>query len=169
MGRKIALRTDYTAEQLRTLSNSCSNSHQTRRLLALAAIYDGMTRTDAARIGGMDIQTLRDWVIRFNEAGLDGLKNRAAPGRRRRLSEAQMAELSTLVARGPPHKEQGLTRWRCVDLKHEIEARFGVHYHERTISKLLHALGFSHISGRPQHPHQNEATMDAFKKTSPAP
>jgi transposase len=124
-----------------------------------------MSRADAARIGGMDRQTLRDWVHRFNEAGPEGLINRKGP-RRRRLNEAQMRELAELVETGPDPAADGIVRWRRIDLRRVIEERFGVVYNERTISKLLVAMGFSHMSARPRHPAQDARIIEAFKKTS---
>ena len=135
--------------------------------MALAAADDGMSRAEAARVGGMDRQTLRDWVHRFNGDGPEGLKHRSGAGRPRRLTEAQMGELSEIVETGPDPAVDGVVRWRRVDLKRVIEERFGVVYSERTISSLLATLSFSRISGHPQHPKQDVAVMEAFKKTSP--
>lgn len=167
MGNALPLRVDYDAADLRKLARRCRDDRQSCRLLAIASIYEGMSRADAARIGGMDRQTLRDWVLRFNEAGPQGLKDRwvAKP---RRLSGEQMKELAEIVETGPDPDMDGIVRWRRVDLQAIIEDRFGVVYHERTISKLLAALGFSHISARPRHPAQNAKVIEAFKKTSPA-
>ena len=120
--------------------------------MALAAVYDGMSRTDAAKVGGMDRQTLRDWAHRFNEAGPGELKNRSGAGRPRRLTDQQMHELSVIVETGPDPELDGVIRWRRVDLKQVIDERFGVSYSERAITDLLAALCFSHISARPQHP-----------------
>lgn len=167
MARAIVLRSDYDAAGLRKLSKSVRDPRQIRRLLAVAAVYDGMSRTDAARIGGMDRQTLRDWVHRFNDEGPDGLISRKGGSRIRRLNPAQMRELADIVETGPDLKADGLVRWRRIDLKQVIEQRFGVVYNERTISKLLVALGFSHISGRPLHPGQDPRVIDTYKKTSP--
>lgn len=115
----------------------------------------------------MDRQTLRDWVHQFNDAGPEGLTNRKGPNRRRRLDEVQMRELAELVETGPDLAANGVVRWRRLDLQRVIEDRFGVVYNERTISKLLVAMGFSHISARPQHPKQDAKVIEAFKKTSP--
>ena len=164
----IALRADYDSTQLRSLAKASRDPRQVRRLLALAAVYDGMSRTEAAKVGGMDRQTLRDWAHRFNDEGPEGLKNRAGAGRRRLLTDEQMQELSVIVETGPDPERDGVVRWRRVDLKRVIEERFGVSYSERTISDLLAALSFSHISGRPQHPKQDPRVIEAFKKTSPA-
>ena len=164
----IALRNDYDGGELRRLAKRCRDPRQVRRLLALAAAYDGMSRAEAAKVGGMDRQTLRDWAHRFNEGGPEGLANRAGAGRRRLLSDEQMSELSEIVETGPDPEVDGVVRWRRIDLKRVIEERFGVIYSERTISDLLAALSFSHISGRPQHPGQDSQVIEAFKKTFPA-
>ncbi len=168
MSVPIVLRTDYDSDQLRDLAKTCKDPRQVRRLLALAAVYDGMNRRAAARVGGMDRQTLRDWAHRFNEEGPAGLKNRAGAGRPRLLSDEQMAALSEIVETGPDLESDGVVRWRRIDLKRVIEERFGVVYSERSISDLLAALSFSRISGRPQHPKQEGRVIEAFKKTSPA-
>lgn len=168
MGSRIQLRDDYDAAALRALAKRSGDSRQIRRLLALAAVYDGMSRADAAKVGGMDRQTLRDWVHRFNEEGPEGLTDRARSGRPRQLSETQMQELAEIVETGPDLALDGVVRWRRVDLKRVIEERFSVTYSERAISDLLRALSFSHISGRPQHPRQDPEVLEGFKKTSPA-
>jgi transposase len=168
MSVPIVLRNDYDSDQLRVLAKTCKDPRQVRRLLALAAVYDGMNRRDAARVGGMDRQTLREWAHRFIEEGPAGLKNRAGAGRPRLLSDAQMAALSEIVETGPDLESDAVVRWRRIDLKRVIEERFGVVYSERSISDLLAALSFSHISSRPQHPKQEGRVIEAFKKTSPA-
>ena len=165
----IQLRDDYDAAGLRRLAKQSRNNRQIRRLLALAAVYDGMSRTDAAQVGGMDRQTLRDWAHRFNAEGPDGLTDRPRPGRECLLSDAQLAELAKIVETGPDPAVDGVVRWRRIDLKRVIEERFGVVYSERSISDLLARLAFSHISGRPQHPEQDEHVIAGFKKTSRAP
>ena len=164
----VQLRDDYDAAGLRDLAKRSRDPRQIRRLLALAAVYDGMSRADAAKVGGMDRQTLRDWAHRFNVAGLDGLTNRTGAGRPRRLTEVQMRELAEIVEAGPDPAVDGVVRWRRVDLRRAIEERFGVIYSERAISDLLRRLSFSYISGRPQHPRQDQRVLEGFKKTSPA-
>lgn len=164
---RIALREDYDAKGLRRLARQSRNNRQTRRLLALAAVYDGMSRTDAAAVGGMDRQTLRDWVHRFNAEGPDGLLDRPRSGMPRWLSAAQMRELAEIVETGPDPATDGVTRWRRADLQRVIEERFGVVYSERAVSDLLKALSFSYISGRPKHPGQDDRVIAAFKKTFP--
>jgi transposase len=162
----VCLRADYSPTELRRLAATTKNANQSRRLLSLAAVLDGMNRTEAARIGGMDRQTLRDWVHRFNADGPDGLLDGWSKGPESRLSAEQRAEIAELVETGPDRAIHGVVRWRRVDLQRVITERFGVAYHERTIGKLLKALGFSHISARPRHPAQDERTVEAFKKTS---
>ena len=127
-----------------------------------------MNRADAARIGGMDRQTLRDWVHRFNKAGPDGLRDAWASGPTPRLSAAQKAQLADIIEAGPDREVDGVVRWRRIDLKRVVAARFGVDYHERYVGTLLKKLGFSHVSARPRHPAQDERIVEAFKKTSRA-
>ena len=165
----VNLRTDYSAAELRRLATTTRNANQSRRLLPLAAVLNGMNRTEAARIGGMDRQTLRDWVHRFNDRGPDGLLDGWSKGPKPRLSTEQRAEIAELVETGPDRAVHGVVRWRRIDLQRVIRERFGVAYHERTVGKLLKALGFSHISARPRHPAQDERTIEAFKKTGPRP
>ena len=163
----VTLRTEYSAAELRRLATATLNANQSRRLLSLAAVLDGMNRTEAGRVGGMDRQTLRDWVHRFNEHGPEGLLDNWAKGPEPRLSTEQRAEIAHLVEVGPDRAVHGVVRWRRIDLQRVIVERFGVTYHERTIGKLLKTLGFSHVSARPHHPRQDQRTIEAFKKTSP--
>lgn len=169
MATAIALRGDLTAGDLRTLARQSRDARQCRRLLALAAVAEGRSRADAAEIGGMDRQTLRDWVLRFNAEGPEGLLDRKTDGPPPKLTIEQKAELTAIVEAGPDWQETGLVRWRRVDLKAVIEDRFGVVYHERSVSRLLHELGFSHLSARPRHPAQKAEVLEDFKKTSRAP
>jgi transposase len=167
MASAVRLRDDYSSVELRRLAARSKDANQSRRLLSLAAVLDGMSRSDAARVGGMDRQTLRDWVHRFNQAGPEGLLDNWHSGPPSRLSDAQKAELAHIIEAGPDRQTDGVVRWRRVDLKRVIKERFGVDYHERHVSSLLKTLGFSHLSARPRHPGQNAEVMAAFKKTSP--
>jgi transposase len=164
MPAAVRLRTDFSAGELRRLAAATKNANQSRRLLSLAAVLDGMNRTEAARIGGMDRQTLRDRVHRFNQRGPDGLKDTWSKGNPPRLSPEQQGELAHLVETGPDRAVHGVVRWRRIDLQHLIAKRFGVTYHERTVGKILHQLGFRHISARPRHPAQDERIVAEFKK-----
>ena len=165
MSSAVRLRTDFTAGELRRLAKKAKDANQSRRLLSLAAVVDGMSRAEAAMMGGMDRQTLRDWVYRFNAAGLDGLLDNWASGPVPRLSTAQKAELTRIVETGPDRGVDGVVRWRRIDLKHVIAERFGIDYCERYVGTLLRKLGFSHISARPRHPAQDAETLAAYKKT----
>ena len=163
----IKLRDDYDAAQTRRLAARAKNADQARRLLALAVIYEGRSRTEAAALAVMDRQTLRDWALRFNASGPDGLINRPPPGARRCLSAQQEQALAALVEAGPAAAGlKGVARWRCCDLQAMIAERFEVKVHERTVGKLLKRLGFSHITTRPQHYRQDVQAQVDFKKTS---
>ena len=168
MPAAIALREDFSSVDLRALARASRDTRQCRRLLALAAVAERRSRAEAAEIGGMDRQTLRDWVHRFNAEGPEGLLDRKTEGPQPKLTAEQKAELAVIVESGPDHKTDGLVRWRRVDLKAVIEDRFGVVYHERSVSRLLHELGFAHLSARARHPAQKAEVLEDFKKTSRA-
>jgi transposase len=122
---------------------------------------------DAARAIGMERQTLRDWVIRYNGDGIEGLHDRPRSGRPPRLVPAQMAELAELVEDGPELAAHGVVRWRCADLAVEIQTRFDIVLGERQIERILKQLDFTRLSVRPRHPKADEAAQQTFKKTSP--
>ncbi len=136
-------------------------------MLALALVQEGHSRTAAAHACGMDRQTLRDWVHRYNAHGLAGLTDRPRSGRPPRLGPEQMTELEAVVEQGPDPDQDGVVRWRRVDLAALIATRFQVSVHERTVGKLLHKLGFAKLSVRPQHPRSDPEAQEAFKKTLP--
>jgi transposase len=152
---------------LRAEAARTADAKQARRILAIAMILDGHSRLVAAQAGGMDRQTLRDWVHRYNADGLAGLADRPRPGRRPRLAEAQRSEVAKWVEHGPDLATDGVVRWRCVDLRDRIATEFNVHLHERSVGKLLKKLDFSSMSARPLHPQSNLEAQEAFKKTSP--
>ena len=165
MGHAVAVRTDYTADKVRRLAKRVKDAAQARRLLAIAAVLDGASRTAAARIGGMDRQTLRDWVIRFNEEGPDSLVNKSSPGAPGKLTEEHKAFLVRLVEEGPIPAVDGVVRWRACDLIMRLYEEFGISVSDDTVYRALKALGFSHVSARPKAYKQNEDAMEAFKKT----
>ena len=162
----VALKEDLSAAELRAAAAAAKDADQARRLLALAAVRDGMSRQAAARLGGMDRQTLRDWVHAFNAGGIVALINDTSPGRPSKLSAEHKAEIKALVETGPDFETDGIVRWRCVDLARIAKARFGITVSDDTIGRLLRELGFSHISVRPQHPKQKDGAIETFKKTS---
>ncbi len=160
-------RTDQTPADLRSAASRARDGASARRMLALALVLEGRSRTEAARNCGMDRQTLRDWVHRYNAEGLVGLFDRHRSGRRPRLTAAQEAEIAGLVEAGPDLETHGVVRWRCVDLQKIIRNRFEVELAERTVAKLLKKLQFTRLSPRPYHPKKDADAQEAFKKTSP--
>jgi transposase len=160
----VELKGTMSAAEFRAAAGASKDANQARRLLALAAIRDGMKRDDAARMGGMDRQTLPDWVHAFNEHGLDGLINAKSPGRRPKLSPEHKAAIRELVLEGPDPVTDGLVRWRRIDLANIVKQRFDVCVDEDTIGRVLRDLGFSHISARPQNPDQADDTVTSFQK-----
>ena len=137
-------------------------------MLALALVLEGHARAEAAQHAGMDRQTLRDWVHRYNAEGLAGLYDRSHPGPKSRLTPEQMAALESMVEQGPDPERDGIVRWRRVDLQALIKARFDVNFHERSVGKLLHRLGFARLSVRPKHPSSDLEAQAAFKKAFPS-
>ena len=153
MGAAIRItRRDLTPAELRKAAGQVRDGRVARRILAIALVLEGVDRRTAAESCGMDRQTLRDWVHRYNAEGLAGLANRSGGGRKPRLTPGQLAGLAAWVEAGPDPERDGVVRWRCIDLKRRIEAAFGVALHERTVGKLLNRLGYRRLSVRPQHP-----------------
>jgi transposase len=169
MGRAIAVRTDYTSEKLRRLAQRAKNAAQTCRLLAIAAVLDGTSREDAAKIGGMDRQTLRDWVIRYNDRGPDGLINIPSPGAPAKLDAEHKAFLALIVDEGPIPAIHGVVRWRACDLIMLLYEEFGLSVSDDTIYRALKDLNFSHVSARPKAFRQDAEAMDTFKKRMARP
>ena len=154
-------RTELDVGGLRRAAARSKDADAARRMLALALVLDGCNRTDAAEQCGMDCQTLRDWVHRYNEHGLPGLSDRLPPGSRPRLSPVQEAEVAHWVRQGPTLAEHGVVRWRRIDLSRQIKARFGVHLAERSVGDMLRRLGFRRLSARPRHPGHDAAAQEA--------
>jgi putative transposase len=161
-------RLELDAGDLRREAQRCRDAKAARRMLALALVLEGASREMAARHAGMDRQTLRDWVHRYNAEGLAGLRDRPHPGPTPRLTPEQQIELARIVEDGPDPETDGVVRWRRVDLQAVIAERFGVRLHERSVGKLLRRLGFAHLSVRPKHPKSQPEAQDAFKKLRPA-
>src|ERR1700674_3297609 len=144
-------RQDRSSAELRRDAKRCGDGRVACRILAIAHVLDGMSRTDAARSCGMDRQTLRDWVHRYNAEGIAGLSDARRSGRPPALSPAQMQELKELVLAGPDLANEGVVRWRCIDLRSVIEVRYEVVVHERTVGKLLRRMGLTRLQPRPYH------------------
>ncbi|MCH8184359.1 MAG: IS630 family transposase [Proteobacteria bacterium] len=168
MGSPVSLRDDFDAAALRLLARRTRDADQGRRLLALAAIYDGGSRGDAARIGSVGLQTVRDWVLRFNAAGPDCLVDGKAPGQTPKLNEAQREALVRIVESGPIPAVHGVVRWRLIDLAQWVWDEFGISIAKQTLSRELRAMGFRKLSARPRHHAQDEHAIEAFKKKFPA-
>jgi len=168
MGLAVEVRRrDLSVAQLRAAARHASDTKQARRILAIAMVLDGHGRLLAAQAGGMDRQTLRDWVHRYNADGLAGLVDHPRSGRPARLSRTQLAQVARWVTDGPNLAADGVVRWRCIDLRERIAAEFEVTLHERTVGKILKKLNFSSMSARPIHPKSDLEAQEAFKKTSP--
>ncbi len=167
MAGAIGLRDDYDAGALRAAAKRTKDGPQARRLLALAAIYDGATRTEAAKIGGVGLQVIRDWVLKFNAHGPDGLIDRKAPGQPPRLNDEHRAALASILESGPIPAIDGVARWRIVDLRQWIFEEFRVVVAQQTLSRVLRTMGYRKLLARPRHHAQAEGAIEEFKKVSP--
>jgi len=162
----IALRGDFDASGLRAAARRAKDAGQARRLLALAAVYDGATRTEASRIGGVTLQIIRDWVVKFNAHGPDGLIDRKAPGQPSRLNDTHRAALAKIIESGPIPAVHGVVRWRIVDLCQWLWDEFRVSVARQTLGREVRALGYRKLSARPRHHAQAAGAVDDFKKVS---
>lgn len=167
MAAPIPLRADFDASRLRRLARSATDPGQVRRLLALAAIHAGEPRSAAAAIGGVGLQTVRDWVLKFNADGPASLVTGKPPGNRPILDETHRAALRRIVEAGPDPAVHGVVRWRIVDLTQWVWDEFRLSISKQTMSRELRAMGFRKLSARPRHHAQDAAAASAFKKTSP--
>lgn len=167
MAAPIRLRDDFDASGLRELAKASRDPDQVRRLLSLAEIYDGCSRSDAARLGGVGLQSVRDWVLRFNAGGPGALIDSKTAGRKPKLNDALRRALVQAVEDGPLPALHGVVRWRLTDLKHWLREEFGIEISKQTLSRELRALGYRKLSARPRHYAQDGEAMAAFKKTSP--
>ena len=168
MAAPIDLRNDFDSVSLRRLAKRTRDATQSRRLLALAEVYDGGSRTDASRIGGVGLQIIRDWVLRFNARGPDGLVDGKSPGAPSKLNADHRRALAEVVEAGPVPAVDGVVRWRRKDLARWLLETFAISLDETTVGRELKALGFAKISARPRHYAQNELAVEAFKKNFPA-
>ena len=167
MSVPILLRRDFSASRLRSLAKKSKDGPQARRLLTLAAIYDGATRSEAAKIGGVGLQIIRDWVLRFNAQGPDGLLDRKPPGQPSKLNDGQRRAIAQIIESGPIPAVHGVVRWRLIDLAQWIFEEFRITIAKQTLSRELRAMGYRKLSARPRHYAQAEGAIENFKKTSP--
>lgn len=165
--RAIALRPDFSAAELRRLARCSKDAAPARWLLALAAIYDGGTRSEAARLGNVTLQIVRDWVVRFNAHGPDRLRDRKAPGPTPLLTDAHCQPLAAQIDRGPIPAVHGVVRWRLCDVGQWLWEEFLVSVSMQTLSQEVRALGYRKLSARPRHHAQAGGAIEAFKKTLP--
>jgi transposase len=161
----LTIRRDRTPAVLRKLAKAEAKTRVARRLLALANALSGMSRKEAAEAAGMDRQTLRDWVIRYNAHGLDGLYDCWGDGRPPRLKPEEQAELSRIVLAGPDPEADGISAFTREDLVRICETRFGKSFHPASMGRLLKRLDFSRQKARPSHPQKDPAQEEAFKKS----
>lgn len=167
MPRAIALRSDFTGRQLRGLARRSKDASQARRLLALAVISDGGTRSEAAQLGCVTLQIIRDWVLRFNAEGTPGLIDRRGKGRPPLLTAAHRVALAAMLERGPIPAIHGVVRWRLCDLGQWLWEEFRVSVSVQTLSRQMRAMDWRKLSARPKHHAQAEGAVETFKKTSP--
>ena len=167
MSVPIPLRLDFDAARVRGLAKKTKDGPQARRLLALAAIYDGATRTEAAEIGGVGLQIIRDWVMRFNARGSDGLLDGKSPGQPSKLNDVQRQAVARMIESGPIPAAHGVVRWRLIDLAQWIYEEFRISIAQQTLSRELRAMGYRKLSARPRHHAQAAGAIEDFKKASP--
>lgn len=164
----LPIRRDMTPSALCRVARAEKNPRVARRLLAIANALDGMSRALAARLAGMDRQALRDWVIRYNEGGVAGLRDRWGAGRPAAVAEGVLASVKATIlraaARGGDAREPA---YRLVDVAGLIEERSGVRYSITHTHRLMRAMNLSHQKTRPAHPQANARAQRAFKKTFP--
>src|ERR1700686_1210204 len=163
----VALRGDFEPYQLRSLARKTKDSPQGRRLLAVAAIYDGATRTEAAKIGGVGLQIIRDWVLRFNARGPDGLLDGKSPGQPPKLNDAQRQAIVRMIESGPIPAVHGVVRWRLIDLAQWVSEAFRIPIAKPTLSRERRAMGYCKLSARRRDHAQAAGAIENFKKTSP--
>lgn len=166
MAAAIGVRSDYASADLRRFVRRSGDPDQVRRLLALALILDGGSRGEAAKVAGVTLQIVRDWVLRFNEGGPDGLATRKAPGRSSILNDDQRAQLATVVEAGPIPAAHGVVRWRLADLAQWIWDEFKLSVTRHTLGRELRAMGYRKLSARPRHRGQKPDDIADFKKAS---
>lgn len=163
----IAITRTMDIKELRRLARLEKSGRIASRMFAIANVLSGMSREMAARLAGMERQTLRDWVHRFNAEGVKGLCDRPRSGRPWGIGIEDRKKFLEIVETGPDPEKDGLVRWRRIDLKKWLKTECDADYHERSVGKLLERLGYSHLSVRPVHWEADAVAQEDFKKTSP--
>jgi transposase len=166
MAAPISLRDDFDGPRLRALVLEEKAGSVTRRLLSLVTIYDGGSRADAARLAGVGLQTVRDWVLRFNLRGPDGLVDGKSTGHPSKLNDEQRRALVAMVEAGPTPAIHGVVRWRLIDLAQWVFDEYRISVTKQILSRELRALNYRKLSARPRHHEHDEAAVAAFKKKS---
>ena len=164
MAKAVGLRSNFNGLELRRLARRAKDSAQARRLLSLAEVYDGSPRSEAARIGGVTLQSIRDWVLRFNAQGPEGLIGLKASGPSPKLNDARRQALKEILEQGPIPAVHGVVRWRLIDLVQWIYDEFGISLDETTVGRELKAMGYCKLSARLRHHARNEYAVEEFKK-----
>ncbi len=167
MAAPIRLREDLSSEQVRASARNSKEAAQVRRLLAIATVLDGGSRSEAAKLAGVTLQIIRDWVLRFNEAGVDGLATRKAPGPKTILDDRHRRALEEIIATGPIPAVHGVVRWRIIDLMQWLWDEFEVSISKQALSRELRTMGYCKLSARPRHRGQRSEDIAVFKKSSP--
>jgi transposase len=113
------------------------------------------------------LQIIRDWVMKFNAHGPEGLIDRKPPGQPSRLNDMHRAALAAIIESGPIPAVHGVVRWRIVDLCQWIFEEFRVVVAKQTLSRKLRAMGYRKLSARPRHHAQATGAIEDFKKAFP--
>ena len=165
--KELKIRKDRTPAVLRKLVTDESDVRVARRLLAIANALSGMSRAIAARSAGMDRQTLRDWIIRYNAHGVAGLTDNWKGGRPPMLTLEEQAELLAIVMAGPDPETDGFCAFTRDDLVGVVKKKFGKSMHPASMGRVLRRMDLSRQKARPTHPMKDPAAAAVFKK-SPA-
>jgi len=165
MGTALAIRQDLSADDLRALARREKDGRAVKRLLAIAHALEGMERAEAARLAGMDRQSLRDAIVRYNAEGFAGLHDRRSPGRPVWLTADEQSALKQAILDRPDLERDGLVEWTLPALCEEVIAgRFGKTMHPASLSRVVRKLNLSRQKTRPRHPKSDEKAQEAFKK-----
>jgi transposase len=167
MPAALPIRADLSPDELRHSAKREKDPRVARRMLAIANALDGMSRAMSAKLAGIDRQALRDWVLRYNEAGLAGLRDQWRGGRPMEISDGQLASIKAAILKAAiPHGDAG-PAYRIIDVARLIEERTGVRYSISGTHRLMRSMNLSYQKTRPSHPKADARAQNAFKKNSP--